>query len=230
MKRYAAVPLFLFLLAATGQAQSRTWTVLCLGDSITACSGPFGCYRVALARLVAENGLHIRFVGAHESDSPFGKLRHEGYGGHTTEFLAENMERLYSANPADIILLHSGHNHFVEEHPVPGILKATERIIATARRINPRVIVMLAQVIPSGKLPKYSYLPELNAELAPLAKRLDRPCQPVILVDQASGFDPVRDTVDDLVHPNEQGAAKIAQRWYAALTAEIGESHAACSQ
>ena len=77
--------------------------------------------------------------------------------------------------------------------------------------------------------PNRTYLPELNAELAVLAKRLDRPCQPVTLVDQASGFDPVRDTVDDLVHPNEQGAAKVAQRWYAALTAAIGKSRTACS-
>ena len=230
MKRHAAVPFFILLLSAAGLCQSRTWTVLCLGDSITACSGPFGCYRLALARLVAESGPHIRFVGTQESDSPFGELRHEGYGGRTTEFLAENMDRLYSANPADIILLHSGHNHFVEEHPVAGILKATEQIIATARRINPRVVVMLAQVIPSGKLPKYGYLPELNAGLAVVAKRLDRPCQPVILVDQASGFDPVRDTVEDMVHPNDQGAAKIAQRWYAALNGQIRRSRTACSQ
>src|SRR5689334_2842900 len=116
MKRYAAVLLFVFVLATAGLAQSRTWTVLCLGDSITACSGPFGCYRVALARLAGERDPQIRFVGTQESDSAIGKLRHEGYGGRTTEFLAENMERLYSANPADIILLHSGHNHFAEEH------------------------------------------------------------------------------------------------------------------
>jgi lysophospholipase L1-like esterase len=201
---------------------------MCLGDSITACSGAFGCYRVELARMLADHRIPVRFVGSQESDSPLGKLRHEGYGGKTTEFLAENFERLYTANPAGIILLHSGHNHFAEEQPVPGILKATEQIIGTARRINPRVVVMLAQVIPSGKLPKYSYIPELNARLSDLSKRLDSPCQPVILVDQASGFDPVHDTVEDLVHPNAQGARKIAERWYAALTAEIAESHTAC--
>jgi hypothetical protein len=204
--------------------------VLCLGDSITACSGAFGCYRVVLAELLAKSGLNVRFVGSQESDSPFGKLRHEGYGGHTAESLADNMERLYSANPADIILLHSGHNHFGEEHPVSGIIQATERIIATARRINPRVVVMLAQVIPSGKLSKYGYLPELNVELVRLAQRLDKPCQPVILVDQASGFDPAQDTVDDLVHPSQQGAAKIAGQWYAALITEIDKSGPKCSE
>jgi lysophospholipase L1-like esterase len=218
------------LLAPCAIPQSRTWTILCLGDSITACSGNFGCYRVALAELLAKNGIPVRFVGTQESDSPLGKLRHEGYGGHTAEFLAENIERLYTANPADIILLHAGHNHFAEEHPVPGIIRATEQIIATARRINPRVIVMLAEVIPSGKLPKYSYLPDLNRELSRLANRLDRPCQPVILVDQASRFDPIRDTVEDLVHPNQQGAEKIARQWYTALTAEIAKPRPICPQ
>jgi hypothetical protein len=137
---------------------------------------------------------------------------------------------LYSANPADIILLHSGHNHFEEEHPVSGIIQATERIIATARRINPRVVVMLAQVIPSDKLPKYGYLPELNVELARLAQRVDKPCRPVILVDQPAGFDPARDTVDDPVHPNQQGAAKIAGQWYAALITEIDKPGPKCSE
>ena len=230
MRRCIAVPLLLLWFASVSQAQSRASTVMCLGDSITACSGEFGCYRVALAGLLAKSGIQVRFVGSQESDSPFGKLRHEGYGGRTAEFLADNIERWYAANPADIILLHSGHNHFAEEHPVPGIITATEQIIATARRINPAVIVMLAQVIPSGKLPKYGYLPELNEQISLLAKKLDRPCQRVVLVDQASGFDPIRDTVDDMVHPNQQGAAKIAQRWYAALSGEIGKSRPGCSQ
>jgi hypothetical protein len=48
------------------------------------------------------------------------------------------------------------------------------------------VIILLAQVIPAGKLPKYSYIPELNATLARLAAKLHTPAQPVIIVDQAA--------------------------------------------
>ena len=136
----------------------------------------------------------------------------EGYGGKTVEFLAENFERLYRANPADIILLHAGHNHFVEEQPIGGIIAATEQIITTARTINPTVIVLVAQVIPAGKLPKYSYIPDLNKELAKLADHLD-----VELVDQATGFDWTTDTVADKVHPNAKGAEKMAARWFEAL-------------
>jgi len=40
------------------------------------------------------------------------------------------------------------------------------------RAIRENQIIFLAQEIPSGKLPKYAYLPELNAELALLAPEL----------------------------------------------------------
>jgi lysophospholipase L1-like esterase len=83
--------------------------------------------------------------------------------------------------------------------------------------VNPEVIVLLAQPITSGKLPKYSYIPELHGELAKLASRLDRAESPVRIVPQGEGFDPHKDTVADLVHPNESGAAKMAGRWFEAL-------------
>ena len=201
------------------------WTILPLGDSITAGSDQWSCYRDALVMKLRKGGYPVNFVGSQERSGPDGVLRHEGYPGKPIEYLADNMERLYSANPADIILLHAGHNHDVEEHPIPGILEATKRIIMTARRINPHVIVFLAQVIPSGKLPKYEYIPELNRKLVVLAKELNTSDQSVILVDQASGFDPQTDTVADRVHPNAQGAEKMASQWYAALTPVLSSEH-----
>ena len=86
-------------------------------------------------------------------------------------------------------------------------------MVATARARNPHVVVVVAQVIPAGKLPKYAYLPELNVALAALAKELDGPGQRVLTVDLATGFDVAADTIADRVHPNDRGAEKIAQRW-----------------
>ena len=68
-------------------------------------------------------------------------------------------------------------------------------------------------VITSGKLPKYSYIPALNEALGKLAARLDTPQQRVIAVNQADGFDWKTDTIEDKVHPNAQGAEKMAARW-----------------
>lgn len=79
------------------------------------------------------------------------------------------------------MLLHAGHNHTVEEKPVPQIVTNTEALIKAFRRTNPKVVVLLAQPITSSKLPKYSYIPSLHAALV---KVMDQPpvsYQPEIL-------------------------------------------------
>jgi lysophospholipase L1-like esterase len=205
--------LTLLLLACLAVARAEPVKILPLGDSITEGSNQIS-YRPALAKLLKDAGYDVTFVGPKEA--PAG-LRHGGYGGKNAEQIAELYAGFHATTPADIVLIHAGHNHFAEEKPVPGILRATESMIASARQANPKVIILLAQVITSGKLPKYSYLTELNQQLAKLATKLHRPEQRVILVDQATGFDWKTDAVADLVHPNAQGAAKMAGQWFEAL-------------
>lgn len=187
--------------------------VMAVGDSITEGGKTFATYRVPLARRLKDAGYAVEFVGSRGEAG----LRHEGYGGKTVEYLAEQVPAHFAATPAAVVLLHAGHNHFSEKRPVPGIIAATEKLISSFRRVNPRVTVLLAQVIPSGKLPKYDYIPELNAALATLASRLNSADQPVRLVNQADGFDWHTDTIDDHVHPNAAGAEKMAARWFDAL-------------
>ncbi len=211
--------LFALALAARSPAAAppAPIKIMAVGDSITEGADFFSCYRPLLREKLLAAGYAVEFVGTRTSASPAGPLAHEGYGGKDTEWLAQNVPEHFRAHPAAIVLLHSGHNHTVEERPVPGIVAATEKLIAAFRGANPRVTVLLAQVIPAGKLPKYAYLPELNAALGQLAARLDTPAQRVIAVDHAIGFDWHTDTVADSVHPNAAGAEKIAAGWFAAL-------------
>jgi lysophospholipase L1-like esterase len=150
--------LSLLLLACLAVARAEPIKILPLGDSITEGSNQIS-YRPALAKLLKDAGYDVTFVGPKEA--PAG-LRHGGYGGKNAEQIAELYAGFHATTPADIVLIHAGHNHFAEEKPVPGILRATESMIASARQANPKVIILLAQVITSGKLPKYSYLTELN--------------------------------------------------------------------
>lgn len=199
--------------ARGAEGAAPVWRIMAVGDSITEGGATFSVYRPLLAEKLRAAGVAVEFVGT-RGTAP---LRHEGYGGKTIEFVAATVPAHFAQTPADVVLLHGGHNHFVEEKPIPGIVAATERWIADLRALNPRVIVLVAQVIPSGKLPKYSYIPELNVALAQLVTRLHTAAQPVLGVDQATGFDWNTDTIADHVHPNAAGAEKMAQRWFAAL-------------
>jgi len=191
--------------------------ILCVGDSITEGGTTFSNWRLALWEKLYTAGYLVEYIGPRASKSRIGDLAHHGYGGKNAEFLAAEIGKYVGRHPADIVLIHAGHNHDAAEGPIPGILAATEKIIAECRAANPRTTFLLAQVITSGKLPKYSYIPALNSELAQLAQRLGTPASQVVLVDQASGFDPAADTVADKVHPNARGAEKMAARWFAAL-------------
>jgi acetyl esterase/lipase len=206
------------LFAADLQAPQKIYRIMPVGDSITEGGPAFSVYSYPLWEKLVTAGYLVEYVGSKKSATRIGPLAHEGYSGKNAEFLATVVPKNFEQHPADIVLLHAGHNYTVEEAPVPKIITATESMIAGFRRTNPQVTVLLAKVICSGKLPKYSYIPQLNEELGKLALRLNKPGQPVVIVDQAEGFDPATDTIADHVHPNAKGAEKMAQRWFETLT------------
>jgi lysophospholipase L1-like esterase len=198
-------------------AEEKIWRIMPVGDSITEGGSTFANYRLPLWQLMRDAGTSVQYVGSKQSPSPQGPLAHEGYGGKNSRFLLATVPAQLAKHPADIILLHACHNHFADQHPIAGIVADHEAMIAAFRKVNPRVRIYVARPIPSGKLPKYSYLPKLGDALAEMVKRLHTEQQPVILVDQATGFDPKTDTIADLVHPTASGAQKMAQRWFEAL-------------
>ena len=201
-------------LSAGQQTQSR-FTILGLGDSITEGGDYFTCYLYPLWQRLFTAGYAFDFIGPRESACRIGSLRHAGFSGKPVEFLEQQIDSLYRCYPADFVLLHAGHNHTVEEQPIEGMLKAYQSIIRQILAINPKAHILLAQVIPSGKLPKYSYIPELNRQIGQLVRSLDHP--QVHLVDQATGFDWQQMTVADRVHPNRAGGERMAEVWFQAL-------------
>ena len=207
--------------AGTPSPTAKPVTIMPLGDSITEGGAGFYVYRYPLMEKLLAAGYNVAYVGSKTTrpvkNSPLGELAHEGYGGTNVGFLKSKFDGLYRQNPADIILIHAGHNQFADKNPIPGMLADTKAIITMARAINPKVIILLAQVIPSGKLPKYSYIPEYDQALVGFAAELNTPAQPVLLVNQAEGFDWQTDTGGDHVHPTKQGAEKMAVRWFEAL-------------
>ncbi len=184
--------------------------IVCVGDSITAGTDKGFSYVKALARMLDERGYKAEFGGTQTSTRTPG-LMHEGFPGAPAEKVAENFRRDVAQANADILIIHAGHNHTAAEKPVAGIIKANHRIIDIARSINPRVMILVASVIPSGKLPKYSYIPELGPALKTMVDEVNTVESPVRFVDLSHIFKWQTDAIEDKVHPNENGSEKIAQ-------------------
>lgn len=198
-------------------------TVLALGDSITEGGKNFTSYREILIPELRGKGIKFEFIGPKKDAAS----AHAGYSGKNTAFLRSISKRVYTEYPADIVMIHAGHNCFSKDKPVAGILVDTEAIINVIREINPEVKILLAQVIPAGKLPKYSYIPQLNQGLASLADRLASQGVDLCLVNQADGFDWRTDAIADKVHPNAVGARKMSEKWMAALLPALGHTKVA---
>lgn len=220
LKRFVCAALVL-LATVSMSAQQRHYTIMCMGDSLTQGGDTHVSYHYPLWQMLNAAGYDFEFVGSNERTYAEGTIRNCGFGGRTAEFLAERVEKLYGDNPADIVLLYCSGNHFIEEKPVPGIINAYECIIKTVEGINPDVRILVAQGAEFGKLPKYSYIPELNKEVAKMVKRLGD--SRVTLVDIHRNYDWRTGSVPDKVHTTYEGASILAKEWFAALKPIMGE-------
>ncbi|HEY4287826.1 MAG TPA: SGNH/GDSL hydrolase family protein [Puia sp.] len=201
--------------------QNGALSILGLGDSITEGGPGFFSYLFPLDSLLKAAGWRASFVGPRRSVQDGDTLYHAGFSGRTAEFLAAHIDSIYTAFPADIVLLHAGHNHFVEESPVGSIIQAQRNIIRSIKKINPRALILVAGVITSGKLPKYEYIPELNGAIRRMVDSLKDPT--VVFVDQSLEWDWTRYTINDKVHPNRAGAGVIATHWFGAMAGLVSK-------
>lgn len=195
--------------------QSATIRIMGVGDSITQGGETFTSYMGPLAKLMSAAGFDYEFVGTRDGFSDGIHYKHAAFGGQNAEYVCGVLDFIYQAYPADIVLIHAGHNHFIEEKPVKGIVEVNCSMIQKIRDINPDAVILVAGVIESGKLPKYSYLPDLNIMLGKMIRKLND--SKIRHVSVGDGFDWQIHTIDDKVHPNTVGAYVMACNWFKVL-------------
>ncbi len=183
--------------------------VMPLGDSITDGYTTPGGYRVELFRRHA-----VDFVGsASNGPSGLGDHDHEGHPGFRIDQLDAGITSwIRRANPRTV-LLHAGTNDLNQNHDVAGAPARLGALIDRIRSLAPPAEVFVAQITP---IPDDAVLESrVRAFNAALPAIVAQRGPHVHLVDMHSGFTAA--DLEDGLHPNRAGYAKMADRWAAAL-------------
>jgi hypothetical protein len=117
----------------------------------------------------------------------------------------------FMANPPDVILMHFGGADILADKPIDGVMASYALALEQARKVNPHVVLLIAQHTPEGK----DAIVPLNAAIAAWAPTVSTSASPVVVVDLYTGM--VASDFSDGVHLNQAGSIKVADRWYKAL-------------
>lgn len=225
------LPLFLCFLILIAQAEEKkpdakphSLKLLCIGDSITQGDAYTTSWRYDLWKRLIDSNVKVDMVGTvttnFEGDPEFPDHKgqqfdneHEGRWGWTAGKVAETLPLVLKKVDADVALIHLGSNDFLLGKGPRPVLEAHEAIIAALRADNPKIKIFVAQLIPNGA-PRA--LPAFNKALPAAAKEWSTEQSPVYVVDMVTDFK-LDDMTYDQLHPEENGEAFMATRWFEAL-------------
>ncbi|KAJ2996356.1 hypothetical protein NUW58_g992 [Xylaria curta] len=208
------------ILAGTAVAQNVTLRYMPFGDSIT----EIICWRAMVwEKLQSTEFASVNWVGSGRTENNCGNSRYdrdnEGHSGFLAINIANNKQLVgwLQKNPADVITMHLGTNDIVQQNkPVDQIITAFTTLIGVMRASNPRMKIIVAQIIPMGLGSYNTAIQNLNKAIPAWAQGLNKTDSPIWVVDQYTGFSGSSDLRDG-VHPNQSGDTKMANIWYPAL-------------
>ncbi len=204
------------------EARSQNPTrIMPIGDSITQADSNHNSYRRLLWIQLRKAGYNVEFVGSSrehfQGSSPLSDFDqdHEGHWGWRVDQILEQIDGWARTSQPDIVLIHLGSNDINQGQSLESTIEELRKLIQTLRTINPRLKILIAQLIPCGE---EAQVRQFNRLIMNFARDSNTQESPVITVDQFSGFNAAagKDTYDGC-HPNESGEKKMADRWFAAL-------------
>ena len=210
--------------ASVAPTAAEPLLVMPIGDSITA--GPY--YRLPLARAVTEDEqCHVDFVGTFTGVGDVGDLDvtgldldHQSVGGATSDQIVNFVGEALGEITPDVALVYVGTNDFYNEVDRDATIENLEALIERLRSGNPRVRVLLAEIMPA--IGVEDGVAALNARIAEIGDRLDSSASAVEVLDFATDVDVESDLIDG-VHPNRRRSATMADIWAGSLAPLAGD-------
>ncbi|KAH7402256.1 SGNH hydrolase-type esterase domain-containing protein [Phaeosphaeria sp. MPI-PUGE-AT-0046c] len=214
-----ALSLLPLLPTATAQSANATIRYMPFGDSIT----EIICWRAKLwEKLQSTEWATVNWVGSGKTENNCKDTKYdrdnEGHSGFLAIDIANKgqLDGWLKTNPADVITMHLGTNDIVQQNKgVTDIIAAFTKLVATMRTSNPKMKIIVAQIIPIGIGSYNSKIQQLNTAIIPWAQGLNKTESPIWVVDQYTGFS--TSDLRDGVHPNDAGDVKMTNVWYPAI-------------
>ena len=191
--------------------------ILPLGDSITDGLTVMGGYRIELFRLATAADKEITYVGGSQNgptmvDGVTFPRAHEGHSGWTISQIDGIVPTpALGVNP-HIVLLHIGTNDMNSATAgAPDRLGALiDQIVTTL----PNALLVVSNIIPFPG--RSSAVTTYNAAVPGIVRMRSDAGKHILFVDQFMGFPATE--LQDGVHPNSAGYARMARAWFAAIT------------
>jgi len=213
--------------------------IMPVGDSITEGKYTQGGYRKPLLDLLKSNGYSVTFVGKEDNGDPandtgFSKgmdnPNHEGYGsarigmllggGTTEKHTALPIKTSLANNNPDVVLIMLGTNDIFGITATDKMKQTMEKLVSTIFEANPNITVVLASIVPIGKIPaRDADVDAYNAVLPGIVDEQKALNHKIVFADIHSVVG-LSDLSGDKVHPSAQGYKKMAGLWYSVLTGE----------
>ncbi|KAJ4360705.1 uncharacterized protein N0V89_001272 [Didymosphaeria variabile] len=221
--------LSLLTLLGITTAQNATLRYMPFGDSITEIT----CWRSLLwEKLQTTEWASVNFVGSGKNENNCKDTKYdrdnEGHSGFLAIDIANKnqLDGWLKTNPADVITMHLGTNDFVQQNkPVADVITAFTKLVGTMRTHNPKMKIVVAQIIPMGIGSYNTKIQQLNAQIPTWAAGLNKTESPIWVVDQYTGFSGSSDLRDG-VHPNASGDQKMMNVWYPGLLMALAAAKA----
>jgi lysophospholipase L1-like esterase len=225
--RTFAIAAWMALCGARLSATEAPVRIMPLGDSLTygeTLTPAQGGYRNRLYSLLAAAGFNVDFVGTFSDNANQGlpDVNHQGWPGARSDEIQEEIGGFLDAvDDPDVVLLLVGTNDIWQNQPLASIQTSLGGLISdiATRRPFARIIVstLPARIDNAGyeaaQVSLNASLPGIVAQQVALGRQ-------VSLVDMHLVLTPF-DYSSDGVHPSTAGYNKMADAWFAAVTAVI---------